>query len=164
MRAAKDIKGLPRTLCEAGDCLFLPAHDRPLVRLEGPDAEEKGLREKLSWEGLGKKNAYGNFTALLEQQPVDIMGMPKSSGQGTWASDVSGETSSKYKVKLADPPAADASFTQLLPKKFQPADDLKGFGADLVALNSLPALEDKKQEPDFDFDFPDFDAELGSVK
>jgi hypothetical protein len=162
LRAAKDVKGLPRTRCEANDCLFLPARDRPLVRLEGPDAEEKGLREKLSWEGNGK-NAYGKFTALLEYQPADQMRMPSSSGQAAWVSDVSGETSSKYTVKLADPPAADAPFTQLLPAKFRPADDLKGCGADLAALSSWPALENKKQELDLD-DFAELEAEFNSAK
>ncbi|HTU20336.1 MAG TPA: serine/threonine-protein kinase [Gemmataceae bacterium] len=162
LRAAKDISGLPRTRCEAGDCLFLPARDRALVRLEGPEVEARGLRDKMSWVSLGK-NAYGAFTALMEQQPVDLMRMPSTSGQEKWP-ELSGEMNSIYKVKLADPPAADALFTQLLPTKFRPADDLKGYGPDLAALGSLPALENKKKDLDLDSDLPELDAKPGSVK
>ena len=118
----------------------------------------------MSWESNGKNNAYGNFTTLLEQQAVDIMRMPSSSGQERWQQDVSGETSSQYNVKLPNPPAADASFTQMVPMAFRPPEGMKGFGADLIALKSLPALEDKKEEPEAEFDFPDFDEELNFIK
>ena len=80
LRATKDIKGLALTRCEPSGCLFLPAGDRPLVRLEGPEGDESGLRNKLKWES-GGRNAYGNFSALIEFQFVDSMRMPLSSNQ-----------------------------------------------------------------------------------
>ena len=157
LHAAKDIKGLPKTRCEPVDCLFLPARDRALVRLDGPEAEEKALRDKFSWESNGR-NAYGNFTALLEQQAVDsLMNWPTMSNQEKWQREVSGETSSKYNVKLPDLPAADAAFAELLPASFRPDEGLQDFGADPAALRSLPALKGKADAAEPDADFPDSD-------
>jgi serine/threonine protein kinase len=149
LHAAKDIKGLPKTHCEPSDCLFLPARgDRSLVRLDGPEAEEKALREKLSWDSNGR-NAYGNFTALLEQQAVDsLMNWPTMSNQEKWQREVSGETNSKYNVKLPDLPAADASFAELLPAAFRPDEALQEFGVDLTVLRSLPVLQGKTDVPE----------------
>jgi serine/threonine protein kinase len=148
LHAAKGIKGLPKTRCEPTDCLFLPARgDRALVRLDGPEAEEKGLREKLSWEG-GGRNAYGNFTALLEQQAVDsLMNWPTMSNQEKWQREVSGETNSKYNIKLPDLPAADAAFGELLPETFRPDEGLQEFGVDLTALRSLPLSKSEIRNP-----------------
>lgn len=159
LHAAKDIKGLPKTRCEAADCLFLPARgDRALVRLDGPEAEEKGLREKLSWES-GGRNAYGIFTALLEQQAVDsIMNWPTMSNQDKWQREVSGETNSKYNIKLPDLPAANAVFTELRPAAFRADEGLQDFGVDLAALRSLPVLKDKPEAPEPDAEFPELDA------
>ncbi len=138
LHAAKGIKGFPKTHCEPTDCLFLPARgDCSLVRLDGLEGEEKGLREKLSWDSSGR-NAYGNFTALLEQQAIDsLMNWPTMANQEKWQREVSGETSSKYNVKLPDPPPAGAPFTEMLPEAFRLDDELKEFGADLAALRSL---------------------------
>jgi len=148
LHAAKDIKGLPKIRCEPTDCLFLPARtDCSLVRLDGPEAEEKGLRDKLSWESSGR-NAYGNFTALLEQQAVDsLMNWPTMSNQEKWQREVSGETNSKYNVKLSDPPPADAVFAELSPAAFRPDEGLQEFGVDLTALRSLPGLKGKTDAP-----------------
>jgi serine/threonine protein kinase len=152
LRAAKDIKGLAKTRCDAADCLFLPAGERALVRLEGPDGQQRGLREKFSWESSGK-NAYGNFTALLDQQSVDdTMSMPPPSNLETWKKDVSGEMNSEYNVKLPSPPAADAAFTQLLPKAFQPSDILKDYGVDIQKLRALSALKGQTDVSDLDLE------------
>jgi serine/threonine protein kinase len=157
LHAAKEIKGLPKTRCEPTDCLFLPARDRALVRLDGPEAEEKGLRDKLSWEGIGR-NAYGTFTALLEQQAIDsIMNLPTMSNQDTWQREVSGEMSSRYNAKLPAPPAADAAFADLVLASFRPEQALHDFGVDLAALRSLPVLKGKTDVPEPDTDFPDLD-------
>ena len=139
LHAAKGIKGLPKTHCEPADCLFLPARgDCSLVRLDGLEGEEKALREKLLWESSGR-NAYGNFTALMEQQAIDsLMNWPTMSNQEKWQREVSGETTSKYNVKLPDPPPADAPFPELLPAAFRPDGELQDFGVDLAALRSLP--------------------------
>ncbi|MHB1423987.1 MAG: serine/threonine-protein kinase [Gemmataceae bacterium] len=153
LHAVKDIKGLANTRCEPTECLFLPADDRPLVRLEGPEGEESGLREKLVWERAGK-NAYGNFSALLEFQFVDSMRMPSALNQEKWKKDISGERDSEYNVKLPNPPPSDAAFTQLLPAAFRPDANLKEYGADLAILRSLPALKGKADEPEPDDDFP----------
>jgi serine/threonine protein kinase len=161
LHAAQDIKGLPRTRCEAADCLFLSALDRALVRLEGPEGEKKRLREKFSWYSSSGKNAYGNFAALLEQQPIDEpMMMPLMSNQDAWQHEVSLESNSRYNVKLSDPPAADAPFTQFKPRRFRPADGLKDCGADLAALAALPALIEKTGVPESDVDESDFNAEI----
>jgi serine/threonine protein kinase len=147
LHAAKDIRGLPRTRCEPTDCLFLPARDRSLVRLDGPEAEEKALREKLTWESSGR-NAYGNFTALLEQQAVDsVMNWPTMSNQEKWQREISGEINSKYNVKLPDPPAAEAAFAELPLSAFRPDEDLQDFGVDLAALRSLPLSKAESRKP-----------------
>jgi serine/threonine protein kinase len=151
LRAAKAIKGIPRTRCEPTDCLFLPARgDRALVRLDGPEAEEKGLRDKLSWASTGR-NAYGIFAALLEQQAVDsIMNWPTMSNQDKWQREVSGEANSKYNVKLSAAPAANAAFAELLAPAFRPDEGAQEFGVDLAALRSQPVLKDKPDEPEPD--------------
>ncbi len=164
LHTARDIKGLVKTRCEPTDCLFLPAGDRALVRLEGPEGEERGLRERFAWESNGK-NAYGSFAALFEQKWVGaVMMMPPPSNQETWIRDVSGETNSEYNAKLSHPPAADAAFTQLLPAAFRPADGLKDYGVDVAALRSLPALKGKTDVPDVETDIPDRDIEQESSK
>jgi serine/threonine protein kinase len=158
LRAVKDVKGLAMTHCEPAKCLFLPAGDRPLVRLEGPEGEESGLRGKLVWDSGDNKNAYGNFSALLEFQFVDSMRMSLSLNQEKWKKDISGESDSKYGVKLPRPPQADPSFTQFLPAAFRLDDSIKEYGADLAALRSLPVLKDKTETPepdDDDFPAPD---------
>jgi hypothetical protein len=162
LHAEKDVKGLPKLRCEPSDCLFLPARDRALVRLEGPEVEEKSLREKISWESNGT-NAYGNFAALLEQQAVDsMMKWPSMSNHETWQRDVSGETSSRYSVKLPNPPPADPVFAQMLPAAFRPEDGLKDFGADLSALRSLITSAGKSNEriPRTEFAETDFEQEI----
>ncbi len=146
LHAAKGIKGLPKTHCEPADCLFLPARgDCSLVRLDGLEGEEKALREKLLWESSGR-NAYGNFTALMEQQAIDsLMNWPTMSNQEKWQREVSGETSSRYNVKLPDPPSADAPFPELLPAAFRPDNDLQDFGVDLALLRTLPVSKSEKE-------------------
>jgi hypothetical protein len=148
LHAAKGIKGLPKTHCEPADCLFLPARgDCSLVRLDGLEGEEKALREKLLWESSGR-NAYGNFTALMEQQAIDsLMNWPTMSNQEKWQREVSGETTSKYNVKLPDPPTADAPFPELLPAAFRPSEELQDFGVDVAALRSLRGSKSEIRNP-----------------
>ncbi len=147
-RAGKDLKSLALVQCRPEDCLFLPAADRALVHLEGPESEERGLLEKLFWEHVGK-NAYGTFTTLLEQQSVGtMMMMPLPSKLEEWKNNVSGETESDYNVKLPSPPAADTAFTQLLPSAFRTDDKLKDYGADIASLRKIPPLRGKSEVRD----------------
>ncbi|MGH7224887.1 MAG: hypothetical protein ACRELF_16815, partial [Gemmataceae bacterium] len=138
---AKDAKTLLKTEFMASACLFLPAGEKALVRLEGM----QNLRDKFVWQG-SSKNAYGNYTPLLELQALDMAGkvdmsMSKRTSLEAWKSDVSRETDSEYNVNLPNLPTADADFTRLSPSAFQPGDSLKNYGADLAKLRALPALQ-----------------------
>jgi serine/threonine protein kinase len=158
-RAGKDIKSLAVVQCRPEDCLFLPAADRALVHLEGPESEERGLPEKLFWEHVGK-NAYGGFTTLLEQQSIgSMMMMPSPSKLEDWKDKVSGETESDYNVKLPSPPAADTAFAQLLPPAFRTDEKLKDYGADIASLRKIPPLRGKSEirDPKAELFGPDFD-------
>jgi serine/threonine protein kinase len=153
MRAVKDLKSLAKIQCEPEDCLFVPAGDRALVHLEGPESEEPRLKDKLSWESSGK-NAYGSFSTLFERQAIGVMmKMPLPSNLEAWKNDVSHEMDSEYKVKLLRSPAADlAAFPSFLPSEFRTGESLKEYGADLAALRQLPPLRGKSpvsdSEPD----------------
>ena len=146
MRAAKDLKSLAKIQCEPEDSLFVPASDRSLVHLEGPESEEPRLRDKLNWESSGK-NAYGSFSTLLERQSISAMiKMPLPSNLDVWKNDVSHETGSEYNVKLLRSPAADsAAFPSLLPAAFRTEESLKDYGADLAVLRQLPPLREKSE-------------------
>jgi serine/threonine protein kinase len=156
LRSAKDLKSVAKVQCEAEDCLFLPVgeRDRALIRLEGPESEGRGLLDKLSWDGEGKKNAYGSFATLLEQQPLGTMRMmPLPMDSEQWKNAVSRETESEYNVKLPALPAVDA---QLLPSAFRTSEKyLKDYGADSAALGALPVLHGKAGLTDLDVPDPD---------
>ncbi len=143
LHSAKSIKGMAKTHCLASGCLFLPASDRSaLLRLEGPESEESGLREKLTWES-GEKNAYGKFPALLELQSLDTMKMPASLNQEKWKREMVGEMNNEYNVVLPAPPGTEISFTELTPPAFRPPDAIESCGVD---PRSLPRPHDKKSE------------------
>jgi hypothetical protein len=160
LRAAKDLRSVAKVQCEPENCLFLPAGDRALVHLEGPEGE-RGLMDKLSWGGRGGKNAYGLFTTLLEQQSVGGMMemMPQPSNLDAWKNSISGESTSEYNIKPTGLPAVD-TLAEQLPPAFRTTDKaLKDYGADLAALGALPVLRDKIDAAELGFDFPDFDSD-----
>lgn len=160
LRAAKSIKGLAKTICRPSNCLFLPAGDRAsVVRLEGPETEENGLRNRLSWES-GGKNAYGTFTDLFEFQSIDSMKMPLSLNQEKWKQDVSGETDGEYNVKLSNPPAVDVAITQLMPSAFRCPDGLKDYGVDPRFVPKPQGANADTLEQDAESSEADFDQEV----
>jgi serine/threonine protein kinase len=137
LHSTKSMKGLAKTHCLASACLFLPAGDRStLVRLEGPESEQSGLRDKFIWES-GEKNAYGKFPALLEiQSSLDNMKMPASLNQEKWKREMVGEMSNEYNVILPNPPATGVSFAQMNPPSFRPPEESKACGVDPRSLPS----------------------------
>jgi serine/threonine protein kinase len=158
LKAAKDLKSVAQIQCTPEECLFLPgAGDRVLIHLEGPESEERGLKGKVSWET--GKNAYGNFTTLLEQQTIGaMMQMPLPSNLEAWKTSFSGEMDSEYNIKL--PAASDAAaLPQLLPSAFRIPEALKDYGADLTALRNLAPLRGKTEpaKPPVDLSPFDFD-------
>jgi hypothetical protein len=156
VRAGKELKSLAKIQCEPDGCLFVPAGDGALIHLEGPEGEERGLKDKLlDW--MSGKNAYGGFTTLLEQQAVgNMMMMPLPSSPGDWK-DFSREMDSQYSVKLVRSPAADDSLTQLLPSAFRTTESLRDFGADVAALRLLTPLRGKSESRNPKTEFSDFD-------
>jgi hypothetical protein len=132
--AGKELRDLARLKCEVSECLLLPAGGaRALVHLEGAEADETTLLEKLAWEG--GRNGYGGFGTMLELQTGGVtMRMPSPLTLDKWK-DYSAESDSEYGVKPAGLPAADTPFTQLVPSSFKVGDERpKGSGADLARL------------------------------
>src|SRR5205807_904483 len=94
-RAGKDLKGLVQVQCEARDSLFLPANSEgALVRLDGPETDEKTLKDKFAWRS--DHNAYGAFKDMVAFQPGgEEMTLPISVEK--WKT-LFGETMSKFAV------------------------------------------------------------------
>jgi hypothetical protein len=135
--AERDLKGLVRIDCRATNCLFLPpSAGRALVQLDVPETDERTLREKIQWSG--EHSAYGKFEPMLEQQtsgeetPVPAFDLKKWQ---TFFRDSAGRFDN---VRLAVPPAELAALPGVLPEQFQPAEEVLGFGADLMNLMKLP--------------------------
>jgi serine/threonine protein kinase len=146
VRAGKDLKGLGTIQCRPEDCLFVPAApagDSVLVHLEGPEGEDRALREKVPWES--RHNAYGNFNVWLDYQAPEDGKMPTMVKLDNWKSSTN-DTSSTYGVRLATPPASDTAFPQVLPSQFRPADDVPaGCGADVTKVP--PPHEEDRPRP-----------------
>ncbi len=123
LNVSKDPRGLVPFSCDARHCLFWPAPGgKTLVQLDGPDGEEKTLREKFTW--WGKQNGYGAYTSLLAQETGDGMASPM--GMDKWKM-LPGEDQSTFGVKMERPP--DAAFGQLDPGQLKPPDALRDMGA-----------------------------------
>jgi hypothetical protein len=150
LSVGKDLKGVVPVEVRPQDCLFVPAPSaRQLVYLEG--SEEKALQEKkLDWRGV--RNAYGGYTAMLEQQPPgEAMMLPPLNREG-WKQF---ETTSKFGVELASPPAEGDAFAQLAPAQFKLPEDMAGFGADTAALpRPTPRAPDARRAAAEDADEP----------
>lgn len=144
MRAGKDLKGVGSIECDpVEDCLFVPAApagESVLVHLEGPESEEKALRDKVVWKG--SRNAYGNFNVMLDYQAPEDGKMPTMVKLDTWKSSTN-DTTSKYGAHLATPPASDTLFPQVLPFQFRPAEDVPGgCGVDVTRVPQ-PSEDDR---------------------
>jgi hypothetical protein len=130
IHAGRDLKGLVPVECKPAGCLFLPSPGgSSLVHLDGTDADEMTLRDKLQWESGG--NAYGTFNTMLDQQPPGEE-VPLLMSLERWKS-FTGEVASKYGARLPAPPDEDA-LPRALPSQFKPEEDLKGYGADVGQL------------------------------
>jgi serine/threonine protein kinase len=156
LKAGKDLKSLAQLRCVPEGCLFLPLPgDRALIHLEGPESEERGLKNKLAWNAPGP-NAYGVFNTLLEQQSNGtMMKMPLPEPLEAWKTSFSGETDSEYNVKLSNPPATDTVLTQLQPSAFRTTDKLKDYGVDTAVLRQLLPLRGKSDIRNPTSDIPD---------
>jgi serine/threonine protein kinase len=139
VRTGKESKGLAMLQCQPDECLFVPAAagERVLVRLEGPEGEDKALQGKVQWER--GRNAYGTFNMMLDYQaPGDsAMPMTMAGGVDSWKK-WSNDSMSSYGVRLPTLPPYDLSLIQVLPaqfSQFKPADDTSPTcGADLKAV------------------------------
>jgi serine/threonine protein kinase len=124
LRAGKDLRSLTPLQVKPSNCLFLPAPptaDRVLVHLEGPEGDEAMLRDKITWGEEGNSNAYGGFSCWLDHQSAEEGKMPEPFDRSRW------KTFSKESTiatgRLAQAPAADVPFTQMLPPQFRPAEE-----------------------------------------
>jgi serine/threonine protein kinase len=137
VQAGKESKGLAMLKCQPDECLFLPtaAGDRVLVRLEGPEGEDKAVQGKVSWEP--GRNAYGTFNTMIDYKaPGDGM-MPQMPGVDSWKR-WSNDNQSSYGVRLPVLPSPDIPLIQVLPahfSQFKPADSpFAACGADATEL------------------------------
>ena len=80
--------------------------------------------------------------------------------QEKWKVDVSGENDSKYNVKLSNPPAADAAFTQLTPMAFRRSDELKDYGVDPRSLPTPQTTNAETPERDAESSEADFEQDV----
>jgi hypothetical protein len=132
LAAGKDLKGLVPVQCDAQRCLFLPGPSlRALVHLEGPDTDEKTVKEKLTWKGQG--NGYGPYVTMLEQQPTGEEMAPPAMGTATWKK-FTEEDGAKFGVKMKALPA-ERPLAEVIPSDFGYAgeEDTK-YGAELKDL------------------------------
>ncbi|MFO0881325.1 MAG: serine/threonine-protein kinase [Gemmataceae bacterium] len=132
LSSAKDPRGLVPLRCRAENSLFLPAStSKTLVQLEGPDSDDKGLRDKFTWKD-GRQNAYGGYTSLLTQDSTDGMAAPM--GMDRWKM-LPGEEASTFNVKMERLPPTTTSFTSIEAGQFRVPKTL----SDVGAPTSLPA-------------------------
>jgi hypothetical protein len=130
--AERDLKALVPIECRATNCLFVPpSAGRALVQLDVPETDEKTLKEKLQW--TGERSAYGRFDPMLEQQTTEEGAPMPAFDVKKWQM-FFGESSGRFDVRLAVPPAELGALPGAQPEKFQPAEEVLGFGADLTKL------------------------------
>jgi len=119
LSVGKDPRGLIPVHCKATSCVLLPASaGRTLVHLEGPDSEDKSLRDKFTYEG--EKNGYG-YTSMLTQEGGESMVPPV--GVDKWKT-VAGERASTFGVALRIP-SSTTRFSQMRPEQFGLRDDAR---------------------------------------
>jgi serine/threonine protein kinase len=143
---AHDTRALvPAKFKPVSDCLFVSAGGKALVHLDGAEANDDRLKALLDWDG--RHNAYAKFPQLLDQQP-DGGAMPAMPYNGDKWKEFAHETDAVFdRVKLDNPPPADASLAGLTVSRFRVkpdemrSPDMQGYGADLDALprTSIPA-------------------------
>jgi hypothetical protein len=122
--------------------LLTPLGNKKLVLLSGLDSEasDMALKNRLEWKG--SHNAYGPFSAMIEQQPGQVgMMRPRPYNQEKWK-EITGESDGKFleSVKFADPIDA-VSLGRSRPSQFAVPDLLKEFGANLDNLTFSSRLE-----------------------
>jgi hypothetical protein len=142
LRAAGDIKGLVPLNCKVSDCLLTPLGSKKMILLSGLDSEasDMTLKNRLEWKG--SHNAYGPFSALLEQQPGQVgMMRPRLYNQEKWK-EITGETDGKFleTIKFADP-IDTASLARSRPSQFAVPDLQKDYGANLDNLSFSSRIE-----------------------
>jgi serine/threonine protein kinase len=117
LTSGKDPNNLIPVRCLPKNCLFIPSPSgKALVHLEGPEASDKALKEKLDWQSMGT-NGYGNFTSAVDQQPMGAE-MAQPMNMEKWKK-FTGEKESEFELKLKKAPPIDAPFTQLKPEEFE---------------------------------------------
>jgi hypothetical protein len=140
MNCGKDINNLPPLRCGTSNCLFVAAAGHSLIHLEGTDASEDRLKEKLEWKSEDNGNVYAGFNdGVLDQRPHgEGMAQPAIMSD-KWKS-FAGEMSAKVQrsVKFASAPAPGSTFTRVAPSHFKTIE-LTGYGADAASLPK-PAL------------------------
>ena len=130
--ANKDLKGIVPLTCNPADCLFASLGSKALVHVDGGEADETALKDKLIWKG--SKNAY-NVPFLVDQLPTGVGMMRTTFDREKWKT-FTGETDGKFleSIKFAETPDADG-LADANPEQFAVSDlDLKGFGADVGQL------------------------------
>ena len=107
--ANKDLKGIVPLTCSPADCLFASLGSKALVHVDGGDADETALQDKLAWKG--SKNAY-NVPFLVDQLPTGVGMMRKTFDREKWKT-FTGETDGKFleSIKFAEAPSPTNSLT-----------------------------------------------------
>jgi hypothetical protein len=137
LRAARNARGLLKTVVTAHECLFAAANGKALIHLDGMENEDQ-VRGLLAWHGKREQpNVYSGFPMLLDQSPRAEDTMLRPFDRDRWRAFTGESEDARFKrVQFTTAPAADEPWTRILPAHFRlkPNADLPKCGADLDEL------------------------------
>lgn len=133
----KNGKGLLFTSVSATECVFAAGGNKPLIRFEGLDTEER-VRRVFEWQS-SRKNAYCGFETILELQPGQ--GLPAiRQDHSRWQMNFAHEADPDpifLAGKLFDQESGDRLLVEMTPLDFRPRQEkVQEIGASIDQLQA----------------------------
>jgi hypothetical protein len=126
LRAGKDIKSLVPMQVRCDASLFVAATGKSLIHLDGPETNLDKMKGLVSW--TGSRNAYTNFTNLVDQQPPDNVMSEAPIGPKMWTTSFAVEANPVFnKVKLLAMP--ESPLSRVAPGQFKLQTDTEMSGS-----------------------------------